>query len=93
MHNHNDSNNSSMMWMMLICCLAPFVFLLIAGKGLALPGWGWLIGLAFIGMMGFHFWRMRRSHGKHTDGNTTAPGPDKQNTNSEQENPDERERH
>ena len=42
MHDHNDNNNGgmgAMMWMMAICCLAPFVFLLIAGKGLAIQGW------------------------------------------------------
>ena len=67
MHDHNDNNNGgmgAMMWMMAICCLAPFVFLLIAGKGLAIQGWrGWSIVVIALALIGYHFWQMRKSHG------------------------------
>lgn len=92
-HNNNGNNDhsSSMMWMMVICCAVPFVFLLIAGR-LVLPGWGWLVGLGVLGMMGFHFWQMRK-HGGHMGSNNDMPGQDGQNINPEQKNTDEHEHH
>lgn len=64
MHDHNDNNFSGMMWMMAICCLAPFVFLLIAGKGLAIQGWrGWSIAVIALALIGYHFWQMRKPRG------------------------------
>ncbi|MFA5991636.1 MAG: hypothetical protein WC794_05345 [Candidatus Doudnabacteria bacterium] len=78
MHDHNDNNSSGMMWMMAICCLAPFIFLLIAGKGLALQGFrGWALVVIALGLIGYHFWQMRKPHGGNQQPGTTLPEEDK----------------
>ncbi len=78
MHDHNDNNSSGMMWMMAICCLAPFVFLLIAGKGLALQGFrGWALVAIALTLIGYHFWQMRKSHDGHNHSDTTPTEEDK----------------
>lgn len=78
MHDHNDNNSSGIMWMMAICCLAPFVFLLIAGKGLALQGFrGWALVTIALGLIGYHFWQMRKPHGGNQQPGATLPEEDK----------------
>ncbi|MFA5991754.1 MAG: hypothetical protein WC794_05935 [Candidatus Doudnabacteria bacterium] len=97
MNDHNDNGNndhsSSMMWMMAICCLAPLVFILILGKGLAIQGWlGWTIAIVALAMIIYHFWQMR-VQGGHMGSNNDMPGQDRQNINPEQKNTDEHEHH
>ncbi len=82
MRDHKDNGFSMMMWMMVICCLAPFVFLLIAGKGLAIQGWrGWSMVVIALGLIGFHFWQMRKPRGNHPPTDTTPPQGNKNSPN------------
>ncbi len=96
MHDHNDKNNnhdSSMMWMMAICCLAPLVFILILGKGLAIQGWlGWTIAIVALAMIIYHFWQMR-GHGGHTGSNTDMSEQDNQGINQNQQDTHEHDHH
>jgi hypothetical protein len=82
-----------MMWMMAICCLAPLIFLLIAGKGLAIRGWlGWTIAVVAIGMVIYHFWQMR-GNGGHMGGNNNMSEQDNQDINKNGQDMHEHDHH